>query len=304
MNKGDKKRFKLSLKQKRSIGGYLFTLPLSLGFILFFLYPFIQSVLFSLSELIIKNDGYSLNFLGFNNYNKALFVNAEFVRTLFETILKTISDVPMIIGFSFFAAILLNEKFRGRMLAREIFFLPVIYSAGVILKIEQSDYMTQLLGSASSQSAGIFFSNEVMESFLMSMKLPQGFLEYIMSAINYIPKIIKSSCIQILIFLAGLQSVPSSLYEASQVEGATGWENFWKITFPLMSPLILVNIVYTIIDSFTAPDNQVIALIKKTSFQGAGYGVGTAMAWIYFLLIGILLFITITIISRKIFYME
>ena len=284
MNKGDKKRFKLSLKQKRSIGGYLFTLPLSLGFILFFLYPFIQSVLFSLSELIIKNDGYSLNFLGFNNYNKALFVNAEFVRTLFETILKTISDVPMIIGFSFFAAILLNEKFRGRMLAREIFFLPVIYSAGVILKIEQSDYMTQLLGSASSQSAGIFFSNEVMESFLMSMKLPQGFLEYIMSAINYIPKIIKSSGIQILIFLAGLQSVPSSLYEASQVEGATGWENFWKITFPLMSPLILVNIVYTIIDSFTAPDNQVIALIKKTSFQGAGYGVGTAMAWIYFLL--------------------
>ena len=302
----DKKRDKktrLTLEQKKNIGGYFFTLPFTIGFVLFFLYPFIQSVIFSMSKLVYTAEGYSLDFLGLQNYNEALFVNAEYVRALFETVVKTMSDIPLILGFSFFAAILLNQKFRGRMLAREIFFLPVILSAGVVLKIEQTDYITTLLNTASG-SSGLFFSDEVLQGFLMKMKLPQGFLDYIMFGVNYIPQIIKSSGIQILIFLAGLQSIPKSLYEASKVEGATGWEKFWKITFPLMSPLILVNIVYTIINSFTAPDNQLIKLIRDTSFQGAGYGVGTAMAWIYFVSIGIILAITIGIISRHIYYME
>ena len=305
MNKNNNrdKKIRLTLKQKKNLGGYFFTLPFTIGFVLFFLYPFIQSVIFSMSELVFTADGYSLNFLGLQNYHEALFVNAKYMRALFETVGKTMSDIPLILGFSFFAAILLNQKFRGRMLAREIFFLPVILSAGVVLKIEQTDYITTLLNSASG-SSGLFFSDEVLQGFLMKMKLPQSFLDYIMSGVNYIPQIIKSSGIQILIFLAGLQSIPKSLYEASKVEGATGWENFWKITFPLMSPLILVNIVYTIINSFTAPDNQTIRLIRDTSFQGAGYGVGTAMAWIYFILIGILLAVTIGIISRRIFYME
>ena len=138
----------------------------------------------------------------------------------------------------------------------------------------------------------------------MDMRLPEGFLAFILQAVNYIPDIIRSSGIQIFIFLAGLQSIPGSLYEAADIEGATSWENFWLITVPLMSPIIVVNIVYTIVASFTAADNQLLSLIRQTSFGGGGYGIGVAMAWVYFLVIGIFLLIVLKIISRWVFYQE
>lgn len=299
-----KNLFKLSLVEKRSLSGYLFTLPLTIGFILFFLYPLIQSILFSLSQLKITADGYELIYQGVENYRYALLVDPDFNRVFIETIGKTISDVPLILGFSFFAAILLNKKFKGRALARIIFFLPVILGAGVVLKLEQSDYITNLLNAGGPQLDNLFFGEAAMENFLLSLKFPEAFLEYIIMAVDYIPDIVKSSGIQILIFLAGLQSIPGSLYEAADVEGTTGWEKFWLITLPLMSPLILVNIVYTIIASFTSIDNRLLSYIQTTSFGGVGYGVGTAMAWVYFILIMIILAVLFAIFSSKVFYQE
>ncbi|MCG8512730.1 MAG: sugar ABC transporter permease [Halanaerobiales bacterium] len=298
-----RQRLKISLATKKSLIGYLFVLPFVIGFILFFLYPFIQSVIFSLSELKIVPDGYILEYVQFKNYNHALFINAKFSRVFMETLLRMLADVPLIIFFSLFAAMLLNQKFRGRLLVRTIFFLPVIMGAGVVLAMERVDYMTQILQSGQDVQGG-FLSAAYLRSFLLQLKIPEAGLEYIITVVGRIPEIIRASGIQILIFLAGLQSIPPSLFEASRVEGATQWENFWFIILPLISPLILTNIVYTIIDSFTAAHNELLGLIRDTAFGGAGYGVSTAMANIYFLAIAVILAISIAIISKWVFYHE
>jgi ABC-type sugar transport system permease subunit len=138
----------------------------------------------------------------------------------------------------------------------------------------------------------------------MYLKLPEGLLTYIVQGSERISEIIRSSGIQILIFLAGLQSIPSSLYEVAKIEGATGWESFWMVTLPLLSPLIVTNIVYSIIDFFTAPSNELVNFIQDNTFGGAGYGVSMAMSWLYFVLVGIFLLLTAGLISRKVVYMD
>ncbi|MFW6256667.1 MAG: carbohydrate ABC transporter permease [Bacillota bacterium] len=303
-----KSRFKLSLESKDSVAGYLFVSPFILGFVLLFLYPFFQSILFSLSELSVSGEGFSLDFVGLSNYNQAVFVDPEYLRLLSETVLSMLRDVPAILTFSFFAAILLNQKFRGRILARVIFFLPVIMAADVVLRIEQADYMSGMLtgGEITAEQGlqGLMLSRQQLTEVLMNLRLPEVLLQYIVQAVAQVPDIIRSSGIQILIFLAGLQSIPASLYEAADVEGATSWENFWMITLPMLSPLIVTNIVYTIIDFFTSPANPLVEFIEENTFGGAGYGVSMAMSWIYFIAIAIILTISLGIISRWVFYQE
>lgn len=100
-----------------------------------------------------------------------------------------------------------------------------------------------------------------------------------------------------LIFLAGLQSISPSIYEACQIEGATGWETFWKVTFPMISPMILVNAVYTVIDAFTRTDSPATKVARE-----AGGGLGGAMSWIYFLVVAVILLIVGGIASSFVFY--
>jgi len=293
---------RLSLEQQKTLMGYLFTLPFTIGFLLFVLYPFIQSILFSLSELQITQQGFELNFVALENYRYAVAVHPTFVRVFFETVLKMLTDVPLILVVSFFAALLLNQQFRGRTGARVIFFLPVIMGAGIILAMEQTDYMMLLHSAPAADTTAV--GGDALRNLLFQMNLPETLLEYVVSAVERIPQIIRASGVQILIFLAGLQSISPALFEAADVEGATAWERFWMITFPMMSPLILTNVVYSIIDSFTSAYNELIVLIRSTAFGGAGYGVSSAMSWIYFLAILVILGITIRIISRNVFYHE
>lgn len=291
---------RLSLAQKRNFGGWLFISPFLIGFALFFLYPFAQSVVFSLNKLEISGDGFTLSWVGLENYRYVLRVHPTYVRQLTTTVLNTVKNVPLILVFSFFAACLLNQDFKGRMLARVVFFLPVIISAGVLYRMEAVNYSAKIL-SVNPVAAGTGMSSIVLP-FLRTIRLPAFFIDYITYGIMIIPAVIRSSGIQTLVFLAGLQSVSPSLYEAADVEGATGWERFWMITFPMLSPLILTNLVYTIIDSFTAGDNTLIDLIRATIFSGGGYGASAAMAWIYFAVIGLILAVAIGVISRKVFY--
>lgn len=295
-------RFRLTLDRRESLAGYLFTLPFTIGFILFFLRPFIQSVVFSLNELVIVPKGYELHSVGFENYRYALRVHPTFVRTFVDQVIAMLTTVPAIITFSFFAAVLLNQEFRGRTLARVVFFLPVIMSAGIVLRLEQTDYMTSVMSTTDSDTQ--IFSMASLSGFFMQLQLPQTLLTYIMNAVNSLAQIIRASGVQILIFLAGLQSIPPSLFEAADVEGATKWESFWKITFPMLSPLILTNIVYTIIDSFTSPANALVRLIRDTAFGGVGYGVSTAMGVLYFLAVSVVLIIAIAIISPRVYYQQ
>ncbi|NLU42723.1 MAG: sugar ABC transporter permease [Firmicutes bacterium] len=297
------RRFGLSLTSKMSMYGYVFALPFIVGFILFFLYPMVQSVIFSVSDLVIRRGGYDLEYVGLSNYRYALFVDDKYVRVLVETLGKMLGDVGAVLIFSLFAASLLNSRFKGRTLVRVIFLLPVIFGSGVIMRIEEADYRNQVLVMGTEVGTGVF-SREALAGFLMQIGIPETMLEYIVNVVYGIPRIIRASAIQILIFLAGFQSIPKSLYESADVEGATRWESFWKITFPLLSPLILTNIVYSTVDFFGSPRNEMIEKIRATAFGGAGYGVSTAMAFMYFALVSFLITVIVVVVSRWVFYHE
>lgn len=291
---------RLSLKDQQAIAGYIFVLPFVIGFVFFFLYPFIQAIQFSLSDLKVTPTGYTLTYLGLENYRKALFVHPTFVRNLVGVLGKMCLEVPVIVAFSFFAAVLLSQNFRGRTLARVIFFLPVILGSGIVLRIEQWDLMHSLLETGEADGGGMF-GPQVAE-FLTQFRLPEAMVTYIVSAVEQIPTIIRSSGIQIVIFLAGLESIPSSLYEASDIEGASGWENFWMITFPMMTPMILTNVVFSIIDSFTAPSNTVVTMIQEGAFANLGFGQSMAMTIMYFAAIAVVLAVVMRMISKGVFY--
>ncbi|MFW5786794.1 MAG: carbohydrate ABC transporter permease [Bacillota bacterium] len=294
---------KLSWRNKKKVWGSIFISPFLIGFLLFFLYPVIQSIIFSFNKLEIKSTGYQLNFVGIENYYNSLFVDLDYIQLLYETGIEIILQIPAILIFSLFIAVILNQKFRGRLIMRTIFFLPVIISTGVVAEMLMVDEMFGEIQTATEQIDELLLGGYA-QPFLMELQLPEFFLEYIMNAINQIKQIIDSSAIPILIFLAGLQSVPSSLYEVADIEGATGWEKFWKVTFPLISPLLLTNIVYIIIDSFTRVDNDIVSDIVEGAWGGVGFGRSAAMAWIYFLMIIIFLILVGILVAPRVFYEE
>ncbi|MFY9423279.1 MAG: sugar ABC transporter permease [Bacillota bacterium] len=298
-----KGRQAFSLAQQKALTGYLFSAPFIIGFILFFLAPFVQAIVFSLNNLKIIAGGYELEYIGLENFRYALFVDPDFVRVFAETVVKMLVEVPSIIFFSFFSALLLNQQFKGRLLARTIFFLPVVMTSGVILTLESGDYMSNLLEQTNTSAANAL-TGPLLTAFLMQLKLPREMLSYVVTVVEHIPDVIRASGIQILIFLAGLQSIPGTLYEASKVEGATPWQTFWMITMPMMSPMVFANVIYSIIDSFLSSSNQLVRYIRDTAFAGAGFGIGTAMGVMYFAAVTIILLIVARIMSGWVFYHE
>lgn len=299
-----KKRRGLDLTRKRAAMGYLFVLPFIIGLITFFLVPLVQSFIFSLNKLEVAEGGYNLIPMGFENYNRALRVHASYVRDLWESVQYMIANVPLIIIFSFFAANLLNQKFKGRSLARAIFFLPVIVTSGVMLVVDSGDLLQSSLGMTQTDGTEGAFRAVELARLLLQTRLSERFIDYIIGAVDAIYDIVSASGVQILVFLAGLQSISPSLFEASNIEGATGWENFWKITFPMVSPLILVNTVYTIIDLLTNSSNTVMELIRDTAFASQDYGMSSAMAWIYFAAILLIVGLVMWIVSKLVFYYD
>ena len=295
-----KRQFQLTLRQRENVFGYIFILPFIVGFILFILAPIVQSVIYSLNDIKMEASGIKLTYIGAKTTHRArehrLRPHAR------QTTGRMLNNVFWILVFSFFAASLLNQRFKGRLLARTVFFLPVVVSAGIVLHLDQTDYLTGVAYDTVSTAAQVpgtsFLSGQLLIGFLMQLRIPVRFLNFVAGAVDMIPEIINASGVQILVFLAGLQSVPSSLYEASEVEGATGWENFWMITFPMLSPLIVTNIVYTIVDFFISPTNEIVQLIRNTTFSGRGFGASSAMMWIYFGTIAVILAIVMGIASR------
>jgi len=294
---------RLTLTQKRSLLGVVFILPWLLGFVFLFATPLVQSLQFSFSELKVAPGGYELDFLGFDNFNEALFVDANFNRILTESVLQMAWNVPMILFFSLFAATLLNQKFRGRPIARAVFFLPVILASGAIAAAESAGLIALTGSSEVAQELGEQQNGIDTLSIIFMLDeagMPAFLIDYIISAVTGIYTIIRSSGVQILIFLAALQSVPPTMYEVAKMEGATPYESFWKITFPMVSPLILTNVIYTIIDSFSI--STVTQAIYETAFVSQNFGLSAAMAWLYTLVISVILVIIGALISRRVFY--
>ncbi|MEK3714391.1 carbohydrate ABC transporter permease [Paenibacillus sp. FSL R7-0333] len=291
-----------SYKEQKALMGFFYVLPWLLGFIFFFLIPLLSSLRYSLSSVQANSDGLIVHFSGFQNYVEALTVNTEFNRSLADAMLNMVINVPLIVIFSLFLAVLLNQKFIGRSLARSIFFLPVILASGVILSLESTSLIQavndQNAGAGAIQGLGTF----ELEGLMLDAGLSEWVVNYLTSAVSRIYSIVSQSGVQILIFLAGIQTISPQLYEASKMEGATGYEAFWKITFPMVSPLILVNSIYTIIDSFS--NNAMTDLIRETGFTQFNFGLSSAMAWLYFAAVALILAVSSYLISKKVFYYD
>ncbi|WP_409344529.1 carbohydrate ABC transporter permease [Paenibacillus sp. MBLB4367] len=294
----------LSLERKKSIFGVLFISPWLIGFLLLMVVPLYHSIQFSFSKLTITGAGYDLEYVGWDNFNQAFFVDTSFNRALVEAITKMLLNVPLIIFFSLFTATLLSQKFKGRMIARSIIFLPVVMASGIIAGLDGTNLLANMMGGAATEAEGNYtgLSGFDVIPFLLDAGISRSVVMYFAEAINRIYQIVTSSGVQILIFLAGIQSISPSLYEASKMEGATGYESFWKITFPMMTPLILTNTVYSIVDSFYK--NNVTNYIKNMAFGTLNFGLSSAMSWAYFVLISIILLISTYLISKRVFYYD
>lgn len=300
------KKHKKTLAQQNARAGVLYSLPFIIGFVCFTLFPTIQSILLSFHSVSASGKGMVMSFKGWDNYYRLLFEDASYLRDYLLPSLKELAiNFPCILIFSFFIAVMLNQQFRGRTFFRVIFFLPVVVSSGVILLVQdnqlQTNMLSEITGSASG-GGGISQFTDTVTDLLEDFAVGEWLITFVTSAVDRIYDIVTSSGIQILIYLAGLQTISPSLYEASSIEGATGWENFWKITFPMISPMILVNAVYTIVDIMGGLNNNLVKQIYNTSFVIGDYGYGSAMGWIYFLVIGLVLLLFLGVASRMVYY--
>jgi ABC-type sugar transport system permease subunit len=307
-----KKRKLASLDQRKARAGWVFVLPFVIGFIIVYLPIIFNSIKMSFFSLeVVTGGGFRLDFVGLENYQYALFEDTSFVQTLVTGMKELAFDIPAILIFSLFMAVLLNQKMAGRAVFRSIFFIPVILSTGIMESIEGQNilgtYMDQAGGvddgSGSSTASEIVTAIDI-ERLFSSMKVGTGLVEYVVDMINQIYDIVNRSGVQMLIFLSGLQSISPAIYEACRIDGATSWETFWKITFPMISPMILVNGVYTIIDSFTTDSNAVMSYVSRVYNEADGQTLSSAMAWMYFLIIMVIVGIIGGICSAYVFYQK
>ena len=306
-----KKKKASSLDARKSRAGWLFVLPFIIGFVIIYAPIVYDSILYSFTKInIVTGGGFRLTWVGLDNYQEALFVDATFVQTLTAGIQQLIFDIPAIVIFSLFMAVMLNEKMVGRAAFRAIFFIPVILSTGLIDKIDQQNQMLQYMENTSSmdmgdggaeQSAQIISAMDVQRLF-RNMVIGEELLNYVVGLVNDIYDIVNRSGVQMLIFLAALQSISPAIYESCQIDGATTWETFWKITLPMISPMILVNTVYTVIDSFTSADNQVMTYIDQVYDQPSGNVLSSAMSWMYFILVMLIIAAVAGVLSAYTFY--
>ena len=305
-----KKRKKISLESKKARYGWLFVLPFVLGFIAVYCPIIFDSLTYSVSNIEMSSKGgYSLVFVGIDNYKAAILGEngVNYITALGEGLTKLLMDIPTIIVFSLFIAVLLNQKIIGRAAFRAIFFMPVILSTGLIATIDMGNITEETMGGeidtgVDSGAAEIVNAMDI-EALFANMAVGSELAGTVASAVNNIYDIVNRAGVQMLIFLAGLQSISPAIYESCEVEGATAWETFWKITFPMISPMILVNLVYTIIDSFTDNSNPVMGVISETYGQGkTGNVVSSAMAWMYFVIVLLMIALVAGVASAYTFY--
>jgi ABC-type sugar transport system permease subunit len=238
----------------------------------------------------------------FGNFIWAFTVNPDYPQNLASSLGETAYTVPLILVFSLFVALLLNDNFKGRTLARAIFFLPVLIATGPVLSVINGDMLSQGISDA-SQFSSLFqtdFVGEFME-FMGLNNISYEITTFIEEITSKILNLIWDSGIQILIFISALQQIPTASKEAAAMEGATGWEFFWKITFPTISPMIFANLIYTIIDAFVKSDNPVMTQVMSY-IKTWDYGYSSAMAWAYFAIVAVVLGIISAIVSKFIFY--
>jgi ABC-type sugar transport system permease subunit len=302
--KEKKKRKKSGLLRRKANVGRMITYFWLLGFLLFVANPLLESLRYAFSDVQISFGNVNLVPIGFDNFIKAFTLDVEFVPLLIDSLATILIDIILITFFSLFIAVMLNREFRGRGFLRAIFFLPVIITSGALVFVMESDISAQFAGASGQQGMPMLQTVDFRDMLLTITDGNRAVL-ILTDAIDNVYQTIWKSGVQILLFIAGLQAISPSLYESAQIDGSTGWECFWKITLPMISPIIVINLVYTIIDSFTDYNNELLRYIQRTAFGSMlDFGYSAALAWIFFAVISIFLLLTVGVLSRRVFYMN
>ncbi len=293
-----KLRKKLSYEKRRSLFGYGFIAMWFVGFIVFFLRPLIMIMVYTVASPELGAEGYVLSFVGLENYRRLFLEDPEFLQRLFNSFLDLVMNVPIIVAVSLLVAVILNQKFVGRTFFRGVFFVPVIVATGLVIGILKGETMSSYMMEGGSSAMMSVSSIDVV---LERMNVPTALSTWLIDAANSIFDLLWKSGIQILLFIAALQTIPASVYEASSVEGASGWINFWKITIPMISPMILLSVVYTIIDSFVDSNNKLMSYIDELS-RNLQTSYSSTMAVIYFVCVLVFIGAVYKLMSRFVFY--
>ena len=288
--------YKLGLMTRRSLYGWLFILPFLLGFIFFVISPLYTALVLSFNDQVFNSVTGVINIepYGFKAYIDAYTEQADYINKLIASGSDMLITVPCVLIFSFLMANVLNQNFRGRTFARAVLFMPVITSAGIAASLLAGETgvdsgQMEAVGSQAMNLAG-----SIQDS------IGGAFGEFIGKAFDKLSSIINGAGVPTLIFLAGLQTISPSIFESSKVEGATGWENFWKITFPMISPMILVNTVYIMIENLCTMSNPVLQYINSSAVVETYDRM--AMGWMYFLMTTIVIGAVAGIISKLVYY--
>ena len=290
---------KKSLKdftRKKQMYGRMFILPWEIGFVLFFLQPLVQSLVFVFSNVNVDFEAgvFVTEWNGINNIKYFFLKDTKYVDYLIESLTSFVLNIPLVVSLSLIVGVLLNQKFKGRVMFRSIFFLPVIIATGVVMTYLQGDATAEGIRNSGAGN-GIDITN-----ILMSMNLSANISSKLIGFVNQIFDLFWDCGVQIVLFISGLQSIPEQLYEVCRVEGANKWEEFWYVTFPMLSGTTLLVIVFTAIEIFTDANNSVMTYGFNAMKQNMWWQ-GPTILWIYFALVGAILGLAVLLIQKKIF---
>lgn len=302
----------LTARQRKNLSYWAFLIPFLVGFVFLFFWIYLDSIRYSFMYMELRGaEGLYTEFYGFKNFTYA-FEDLNFINNVRSSISTMFANVILVTLYSLFVAVILSQNIKGRTFFRAVFFIPVILATGFMTKADMNNMIMEQtwdnLGTeiqATGTIANGIFDRMDLQSYLMNLNFSPQLSRFVINAVTGIFDIINISGVQMMIFLAGLQSISPSIYESADIDGATAWESFWLITFPMISPMILVNVIYTIIDSFTRADNPIMLQVRSQSFVGkGGMGQAAAMAWIYFLVALIFIGIFSFIVSRFVYYQQ
>lgn len=276
------KKYK-GIESLKATYGRRFILIWQIGIVLFIIVPIIQSIGYSFSKISMVDTGLSSVFVGFSNYIYAIRKDANYLTYLTEALIEMLYSLPCIVIISMIIGIILSSNFKGRLFFRCLYFLPVIIATGSVLEWITTCTNPEL----TSAGVGMNETNNMIDlaDLMSTLGLEGKFVEYFQIAISKIFYLVWASGIQILLFIAGMQSIPDSLYEVSKVEGASKWEEFWFVTFPMLSPITLLVIVFTLVEIVTSKTNIVMAYVYKL-MSTLNYDQSSAMLWLYLIIFG------------------
>ncbi len=283
-------KIKLNESRREALIGLFFIAPFAIGTLIFFIYPVISSLLLSFGDLDKTRSGFHIVLTGLDNYKKAFFEDTTFVPQFVKVIKNTFVEIPLIIVFSMVIAVALSKIDFMKGFFRVIFLLPFLIGSGEV--------MLQLTSQGVDKSIISLTDGSI---------IPPEFVEYlgdnIVSVLGIlfgtIIKVLWSCGVQLLLFLSAVQNISPALYESAKLDGANEYEMFFKITLPMTSPVLLLNVVYTIVNTFTSSTNYVLTYIQNNTLL-AKHGFAAAMGWVYFAFILALVGLITLIIGRYI----